>query len=263
MTAWITRAETRFGHLAVPGLLRYVAALNALSFILYKLHPNFFEFLVLDRDAVLRGEVWRLATYLFIPRWCWYLPDWIGMAFYVLYLFWIGDGLDQAWGAFRTTLYYLIGMAGTTAAAFIANQDPSGFILNSSLFLAFARFYPEAIIRLYLILPVKVKWLAWIDAALLIFMFSFGNWGIRAATLVAMGNYFLFFGRELIGEARHHRDVSKRRARFERDIREGAPETMHRCTVCGQTEAASPELEFRVAADGEEYCLAHLPKVTS
>lgn len=262
MTAWIDRAESRFGHLAIPGLLRYVAALNALSFILYKLNPNYLGFLALDRDAVLRGEVWRLITFIFIPAVGGWLPDWIGMAFYVIYIIWIGDGLDEAWGAFRTTLYYVVGVIASAAAAFIADGGASGFILNSSLFFAFARFYPDAIIRLYFILPVKVKWLAWVDAAILMLMFTFGTWGMRAATLVAMGNYFLFFGRELVGEARQHRDVSKRRARFDRDMKEATPETMHRCTVCGTTEAAAPDLEFRVAADGEEYCTTHLPRAT-
>jgi len=260
MTAWINRAETKFGHLAVPGLLRYVAALNSLSFILWKLNPRYFEFLTLDRDSILSGEVWRLITFIFIPGVGGLLPDWIGMAFYVIYLIWIGDGLEEAWGAFRTTLYYVMGIAGTAVAAFIADENPSGFILNSSLLFAFARFYPDTIIRIYFILPVKVKWLAWIEGAILLLLFTFGSWGARAAIVVALGNYLLFFGRELVGEARHHREVTQRRAKFVADTRDGAPETMHRCSVCGATEVSATDTEFRVAADGEEYCVPHLPK---
>lgn len=39
------------------------------------------------------------------------------------------------------------------------------------------------------------------------------------------------------------------------------PPSLHRCNLCGKTEHTSPELEFRVAMDGEEYCYPHLPKV--
>ena len=61
---------------------------------------------------------------------------------------------------------------------------------------------------------------------------------------------------------------SKVRARTAVDIRrrkfesKAVPEdTLHRCTVCKRTEKDSPELEFRVSRNGEEYCLEHLPKV--
>jgi hypothetical protein len=35
---------------------------------------------------------------------------------------------------------------------------------------------------------------------------------------------------------------------------------MHCCKICGRTELTTPELEFRVSEDGEEYCAEHLPK---
>ena len=37
-------------------------------------------------------------------------------------------------------------------------------------------------------------------------------------------------------------------------------EPLHKCAVCGATELTDPNLDFRVARDGEEYCMAHLPK---
>lgn len=42
-----------------------------------------------------------------------------------------------------------------------------------------------------------------------------------------------------------------------------APEqALHRCARCGRTEHSAPEVEFRVARDGEEYCITHLPKTS-
>jgi hypothetical protein len=89
--------------------------------------------------------------------------------------------------------------------------------------------------------------------------FFLGPNSYRAALVAAFINYFIFFGPEIIHQARHRRDVSTRRRRFEADARSPA-ETLHRCAVCGATELSDPNLDFRVARDGEEYCMAHLPK---
>lgn len=108
------------------------------------------------------------------------------------------------------------------------------------------------------ILPLKVKWIAWIYAALLLFQFIVGSMALRSAMLVAFANYFLFFGRDIVTEARQRRETSERQQRFEADRRSPA-EPLHTCAVCGATELTDPNLEFRVARNGEEYCIPHLP----
>lgn len=256
----LDRLENKIGHWAIPGLLRYVAILNALTFILLQMNPNFLSALVLDRTALLDGEVWRLVSYIFIPQMGGLFPDWFTMAFYVLYLFWVGDGLEQAWGAFRLNVYYLLGMIGTTIAALISNGDPAGFMLNTTLLLAFARFYPDTTILFMFVLPVRVKWLAWFTGAALIFGLFVSGWASRLATFAALANFFIFFGREILHDALNRREVTERRARFEKELRAADGETMHHCRVCGRTEHSAPEIEFRVAADGEEYCAEHLPR---
>ncbi len=255
---WIDRAEVKFGHLAIPGLLRIVAGFNALCYVLIKLNPHFREFLYLDWNLVMHGEVWRLLTYIFVPTIGGLFPEWFGAAIYIYYLMWIGDGLEQAMGSFRVTLFYLLGMLGTTVAAFLTNSDPAGFALNSSLFFAFARFYPDTMIYLMFLLPVKVKWMAWVSAAFTLLGFLGGNWTSRAALLVALANYLVFFGPEIIHDARHRQDVTKRRRKFESAAAEA--DALHRCEVCGRTELVAPEMDFRVAKDGHEYCAEHLPK---
>jgi hypothetical protein len=82
---------------------------------------------------------------------------------------------------------------------------------------------------------------------------------LRSAMLVAFANYFLFFGRDIFNEARHRREVSHRQRRFESDSAHSAAEPLHSCAVCGATELTDPNLEFRVARNGEEYCVPHLP----
>jgi hypothetical protein len=129
-----------------------------------------------------------------------------------------------------------------------------------------------------MILPVKVKWMAWFLGIVTILQFlegsfaleipsfdseSFGttnSWALRFALLAAFSNYFLFFGPEMIRNARQRSETSTRRRRFERDIHETEAESLHRCAVCGRTEISTPDLEFRVAKDGQEYCREHLPR---
>jgi hypothetical protein len=80
--------------------------------------------------------------------------------------------------------------------------------------------------------------------------------------VAALANYLIFFGPEFIYQARHRHEVSGRRKRFEDQTR-GETESLHKCAVCGATELSDPNLDFRVARNGEEYCLAHLPSATT
>lgn len=260
---WIDRAEARFGHLAIPNLLRIVAGFNALVFVLYKLNPSWLDTLRLVPQAVLAGEVWRLVTYIFIPQVGSPIADWLFALLYIWYLWWLGEGLEEAMGSFKVNVFYLLGMLGTTVAAFFFGAGFSTFMLNSSLFFAFARFYPEMVIYFMLVLPVKVKWLAWIYGALLFLGFIGSSLSYIFAVMAALANYIIFFGRDILTEAAQRRDVSTRRKRFEAERSEIVDEALHRCEVCKRTEIDEPHLEFRVAKDGNEYCREHLPKVTS
>jgi cytochrome c553 len=256
---WLDRLETKFGRFAVPGLIRIVAAFNALVFILHQLNPRYLDALVLDPARVLHGEVWRLATYIFIPQFgSAILGDWLSVVLYLWFLIFVGDGLEQAWGAFRLNLFFLLGMIGTTTAAMFFDGNFSSAMLTASLFFAFARFYGDTVIYLFFILPVKVRWLAWVQGALLLLAFLMGGWSLRCALIVAMGNYLLFFGPEIFAEARLRGTTVRRRAKFESEARSHEA-ALHICAVCHCTEITSPEKEFRVSRDGNEYCTEHLP----
>lgn len=252
---WLDKLERRFGFLAIPGLTRILVAFSALVFGLSWMAPGYVSILDLDPARIRHGEIWRLFTYIFIPQTL--SPWWILFALW--FLWWIGEGLERAFGPFRLTLYFVIGMVGTTIAAFFFGNQFSSTMLLTSLFFAFAHFYPDEIIYLLFILPVKIKWMAWVWVLFLLLGFLTRPNSYRISLIAALSNYLIFFGPGMIQAARHRRDVSTRRRRFESDTGQGG-EPLHRCKVCGATEESDPNLDFRVARDGEEYCLAHLPR---
>jgi membrane associated rhomboid family serine protease len=253
---WLDKLERRFGFLGIPGLTRILVGFTALVFALSWLAPGYVSILDFDPLRIHQGEIWRVFTYIFIPQTL--SPWWILFALW--FLWWIGEGLERAFGPFRLTLYFFIGMIGTTIAAFFFGNQFSNTMLLASLFYAFAHFYPDEIIYLLFILPVKIKWIAWVSALFLIAGFFIRTNSYRISLIAALSNYLIFFGPEIIHAVRHRHDVSTRRRRFESDSRRAA-EPLHKCKVCGATELTDPNLDFRVARDGEEYCLAHLPRV--
>ena len=254
---WIDAVERRLGHLAIPHLLRYVALLNGLAFVLCQIKPGFERMLEMDPHLVLQGQVWRLFSHVFVPSLGGIFPSWITAVFYLMFLIWLGDGLEQAMGVFRLNLYYLIGVLGTNMAAFLSGESVGGFFLNNTLVFAFAAFYPDLRVLFFFVIPVKIKWLAWLDVILLVPSFILSGWSYRAGVLAALGNFFLFFGPAWIASRKRQKEQRGRQEAYAKLA--DSQETLHCCHLCGRTEVSSPELEFRVARDGNEYCRPHLP----
>jgi hypothetical protein len=184
------------------------------------------------------------------------LPSWLGAVFYLLFLVWLGDGLEEAMGVFRLNVYYLLGAVGTTAAGFLVGDGTGGFLLNNSLLFAFAWHYPAMQVYMFFIIPLRVKWLAIFDAVILALSFVRSGWGYRVGVVVALANFLIFFGPAWIASRGRQRVAASRRKQFIEAIE--PVETLHKCYVCGQTEVSSPELEFRVSVDGNTYCERHL-----
>src|ERR1039457_5348081 len=101
--SWLDKLEKRFGFLAIPGLIRAVVLFNVLVLGLVWLNPSFSSAIDLNPARILHGQVWRLVTYIFIPQtFSWWV------VLFLWFLWFIGDGLERAWGAFKLTLYFFI-----------------------------------------------------------------------------------------------------------------------------------------------------------
>lgn len=259
----LNKLEKKLGHLAIRNLMTYIVGLNALVFIMILLDQStgeggrFLSKLILHPQLVIKGEVWRLITYVFIPPSL--SPMWIIFTLYFYYL--IGTSLEHEWGSFKFNMYYFIGMVGTTAAAFITGGATTAVYLNLSLFLACARLFPNYEIRLFFFFPIKIKYLGWLNWAIIGYTIITADIPVKAAAIVSIINYFLFFGTDIIRDMKHGGRAynNKRRfyAKIPRDI------TIHKCEVCGKTEKDDKRLDFRycVECQGDhEYCMEHLDK---
>ncbi len=250
----LDRLEPKLSRYAIPGLIRYVVAMNALVFILVTLNEGYASALTLDRTAILQGEVWRLVSWIFLPE----TTSLFWIFFYLLFTWWLGDLLEQMWGTFRLNAYYLLGMLLCTASALLFGASGGNLFLNLSLFLAVATLVPNMEILLFFILPVKIKWVALFSLLMPAFVLATGSIAEKMIVAMCLGNYLFFFGPAFFRQRAEASRTSRRRREFE-NAKMPVSETLHRCETCGATEASHPERDFRVAADGHEYCELHRP----
>lgn len=271
----INRLERRFGRFAIPNLtLAIVLGQGALYAASYAPHGFSIERLMLDPGKVVAGEVWRLITFLFVPPPPGGVPILAIFYFWMLYLF--GTALERHWGPFRYTLYLFCGYVANVAAAFIAwgiirlttpemkdvaGQAATAFATNGylygSIFLAFARLYPDFTMMLFFVLPVKVKWLAVFAWAMYFLEFMTGNWMSQLLVVATVANYLLFFGREHWQAAQHNRRAREFRASSKTTVK---PPT-HICRICGKSSQDSPRMLFRYCSKcaGQVcYCPDHI-----
>jgi hypothetical protein len=254
----LARLERRYGRFAPRGITIWIVGLSGAAYLLLWARPELIGDFVLDREALARGELWRLVTFLFLP---WetgrgaFGPILLFFALWFLYT--IGTSLEAQWGSFRFDLYYLVGALGTVAAALVVGTITNEY-LNLSLLLAFAVEFPDYEILLFLILPLKMKWAGLLGAAGAIWILLTGSLRAKAGVAVALVNFLLFCGPDLARRLRAGRP-RKRVTGF------GVPEKRMRvCAKCGRSDKDDPALEFRVCDCHEvcrgkltEYCLEH------
>ncbi len=257
-------------RLAIPGLMRYILGANVVLYFLNLLSNGALQFLALEPAAVMRGEIWRLVTYVL-------LPDSGGLMLLIacMFYYWLGTALERIWGSAKFTFYYVSGTLLTALGVLLAylidgvNLSIAGAsYVNSSMFFAFALFNPDAMVYVFYVIPVKMKWVAWFEAALyavnVIMCAISGAWGMALLPVVAMLNLFVFFapafGRKVDRVKAHHRPqaVQFRQAVKEQQKQKGYN---HKCCVCGKTDTDYPTMQFRYCSKCEGYhcfCEEHI-----
>jgi len=212
---FLDRIPYKYRRYCIPNLMLYIVAGMAIIFVsdiltLPQLGFQVSSLLEFNKEAILQGQVWRVISFIFMP------PDatFIFMAF-VLYFYWmIGSSMESTWGSFKFNAYYLVGILGTVIAGLITGYA-TNYYLNLSLFFAFAASFPDMEVRLFFVLPIRIKWLALLDGLLFLYSFIISGWGGRIALLVSIGNFLLFFGGNFINRIKAYR----RKSDFNRDFR--------------------------------------------
>jgi hypothetical protein len=211
---WIDRLERLMPGLGIPNLALYLVGAQIFGFFVVAFDPRNLLLLALVPQFVLKGELWRLVTFLAMPLSL--SPLW--MVFVLWFLYFIINGIEQEWGEFRATLYVLVAVLLTIAYSFVFNIPITSIVaMQSTLFFAAATIAPEYQILLFLVIPVKMKWLAWVSVAYIVWALIVGAWLERLYLLVMYANYLLFFGPYFAGRLK----AFQRRRKFQRDAAAG------------------------------------------
>ena len=269
----VDRLERKFGWIAIPGIVRILAGFQLLSYLLIMLvNQEIATHLMLDPHLILGGEVWRLVSWIVLPP----ASNPLILLIVLWFMVFLGDKLESMWGSFHVTLYILGGIAGFVAGSFLAYFSPLGYIGFANFYLragangylwvtmmlfAVAVLDPGLQISLYGVIPVKLAWVAIFRGGLLAITFVQLlriHPVLGLSLLLAISNFLIVFGPSSVRQMRQRGEVAARRRKFEA-AKLPETESLHCCTTCGKTEHSDAELEFRVAADGEEYCPEHLP----
>ncbi|MEN1681849.1 MAG: hypothetical protein AAGJ46_19890 [Planctomycetota bacterium] len=264
----LDRLEKRFGGYAVENSTLVVIVGQVIVFLAQYSQPggaaDLFERLQLDPSKVLAGEVWRLVTFMFLAP----LHEWPLFVFFFWYLFYLmGTALEQAWSVFRYNLFCGISYVALVGSAFLAHALAPGLgvanndYLYGSIFLAFARLFPDFQLMLFFLIPIKIKWLAllqWIGYGLTFAVaLNAGDWYIPLTIAAAVANYFLFFGGDIVRDIRH----GHRRNVWRAKALKTSEKLSHECRVCGLTSDMAPKTAFRYCSKcaGQAcYCPDHI-----
>lgn len=294
---FLNKLERKFGRFAIHNLTLFLIGGYVIGYIFAFLNEDMMSWLTLNPYYILKGQVWRIFTWVLVP------PDEVGIFTIIMLFFYysLGTNLERSWGAFRYNVYILGGMLLTVVGAFVlyfiydifvlsgdtnvileisgmklqaTNTDVynvlfgsfSTYYINLSIFLAFAASYPDMQVMLYFVIPIKIKWMAYLDVAFLLYQIyqylhvGILGWGGIVAIVVSLLNFVIFF---LM--TRDYRRISPkevhRRKTYQHQVNNASRITKHKCAICGRTDEENPELEFRFCSKcngNYEYCQDHL-----
>ena len=124
-----------------------------------------------DRDAVAAGEVWRVFTYQFTQAGQgWFaFPKPVVLFFTLLLLYLMGSALEEAWGTGHFITFFVISAIGSAVAAAVMGITLLGsYFVNFTLLFAYAATFPQQTFFLFGVVPVRVRWLAYVAAFVLV-----------------------------------------------------------------------------------------------
>ena len=257
MSSWLDRLDRRFGRHVPPNLTLGLVGLQGLSWLLDQVSPGFLEYLKLDAAKVAQGQLWRVVTFVALPP--------TPRPFFLLLALWwthiMGSFLEREWGGVRYLAYWLAGIAGTAALAVGLGAPATNEYLLLSLLLAVATLDPDREVML-LVIPVRLKWLAYLEVALLAWRSATLPGASKLLPLLALSHYALFFGPGLWRALRARQRKAVHVVEAHRAAQAPGVMTQRACATCGVTDA-DRTVEFRVCTCDRcgkptNFCLPHV-----
>ena len=270
----------RFG---IPNLMLYVVIGGGIVWLFNLITTNvtsagsILSYLYFSPYLILHGQVWRLVTFIIIP------PSTSILTLIALYFYYfIGSTLERQWGQGKFTIYFFTGVLLTIVYGFLVYFIFGGDVLLSygypvsahyiylSMFFTFASLYPDMRVLLFFIIPIKMKWLAIVDAVFFLYEVVVNPFPINLLPIIAILNYLLFCGGDLFDALRRALGGSRKQRQntvnFHNEVRRMQYEQKQktytrRCEVCGRTDTDHPELEFRYCSRCQGYhcfCMDHI-----
>jgi membrane associated rhomboid family serine protease len=116
-----------------------------------------YKFGLTPADVTQRYYLWQLATYIFLH----------GGFFHILFnmfgLYMFGSELESLWGTREfTKFFFLCGIGGGLASVLVSPHSSASIIGASGaifgLLVAYGALFPDRLIYLYMVIPIKAKW---------------------------------------------------------------------------------------------------------
>ena len=257
----------RFG---INNLMLYVVIGNVIIWLFSMMDTSgsLQNMLAFSPYHILRGQIWRILTFALIPD----ADGLLALIFFYFYYF-IGKTLEDRWGTAKFNLYFFAGVLFTAIYGFLIyfitgiSYPVYAQYIYLSMFFSFATLFPDMQVLLFFIIPIKMKWLAIVDAVVFLMGIVGGTFPLNLLPLVAVLNYLLFCGDELFSYLNPRRRSRRKAAvNFKREVHRIQYEQRtkaysRRCEVCGRTDVSHPELEFRYCSRCSGYhcfCIDHI-----
>ncbi|MCD7708310.1 MAG: hypothetical protein LUI02_00375 [Clostridiales bacterium] len=284
--SWLNKLERKFGRYAIPHLYIYLVVANVIGYFIEYSRSNLMDYLMFSPFYIMHGQVWRLISWVFIPSTS---LDFFGLLFLLCVLMW-GRSLESFLGTFKLDCFLFQGIIISDIGGFVIyfiSKAAVGFGIPTylttyyilmTILLALAICMPDAEVRIYFVLPIRMKWMLVFELLYMaytvfhsfrVYIQQLGQmFGIMygfmytAQIVLAIGSMFLFFW---LSQTHLGRKGRKRRREFRKQFqakpRPGSGLYQHKCAICGRTDLDSPNMQFRYCSKcngNYEYCEEHL-----
>ncbi len=172
----------------------------AFFFLEYQDPQKYAQLFSFERNAVASGEVWRLITYQFtVAGQGWFVfPKPVVLFFTLLLLYLMGTAVEEEWGTWNFLALFAISSVGSAiAAAGLGIPLLGSYFVNFSLLFVYASIYPQQTFYLFGALPVRIRWIAYIAALVLITSVFAGGRSNWAALAGAAASYVFFLSQRV------------------------------------------------------------------